>query len=57
MKSEASEILSEQHEWLLQEVKAHRQQLAGLEQRVARLELSEELWQEPGSAGDTQVKP
>ena len=57
MKGEASDVLREQNEWLLEELKTVRQQLAELEKRVARLELAEEMWQEPGAAGDQQVNP
>jgi predicted nucleic acid-binding Zn-ribbon protein len=37
-----------------EELKAMRRQIVALEGRVARLEVAEEMWQEPGAAGDRQ---
>jgi hypothetical protein len=47
----------EEGAWLLDELRALRQQIVGLEERVARLELAQEIWREPDAAGDAEPHP
>jgi hypothetical protein len=42
---------------LKEELRAMQRQIVALEERLSRVEVSEELWQEPGAAGDQPLAP